>query len=659
MKTIALIVLNVSLLGLCIFLFSRRRLLTYHYNRQLWLTWLSVAIITLMDEFTSPFFAIAEAYRFIGSGTLVFVALTSLLIRFISTRYTEIAEILEKHNIIGGGVYSFSYFVLGPVVSFIAVASIMVGYIITACISAVSAIGNALPFMDLNQSQDLRLFLALGIIWFIAGLNIVGIKANARFTFGIFILAAFVMLNLVVSGVVDFDRLGSWPRLKLAFSSAVNDLGTGSWLTIYGNFVTHISFCILAYSGIESVIQTAGLVRSWQDIRKAYWFLALTVGLITPLVCALVLTAPLDASQHELDLITHYATLLNGVPFGILVAIMAAFTLGMAVNTAFVASSELIERVAQRYGLAWIIATNRSDSLYRVHIMNAAFFSAIILIARGQQAILAEMFAVGLVASFCINLGALLIYRYRKGTEEIEYHTSRFGTLVLWIILVSCFGFLVVAKMRGTILWAGVSLLVLTIGLLVSRRHAPEIKEGFKGDITADMIAYLIESRARTIHLFFRHGREPKYGMDERAPGLKRLEPGISEWNSVYITFFSPRTGAPPKASRNHFRFSLSKHTFFQEMVYLLRLIETEFPDRHVVVHLGWSTSSWLDRLAMGVMFLNLERLPRMFPGFGFIIRYLTQVPMPSARFNLTKTAGKKKGTKPGTTEPSSTSPDP
>jgi len=538
-KTIALIVLNVSLLGLCIFLFSRRRLLTYHYNRQLWLTWLSVAIITLMDEFTSPFFAIAEAYRFIGSGTLVFVALTSLLIRFISTRYTEIAEILEKHNIIGGGVYSFSYFVLGPVVSFIAVASIMVGYIITACISAVSAIGNALPFMDLNQSQDLRLFLALGIIWFIAGLNIVGIKANARFTFGIFILAAFVMLNLVVSGVVDFDRIGSWPRLKLAFSSAVNDLGTGSWLTIYGNFVTHISFCILAYSGIESVIQTAGLVRSWQDIRKAYWFLALTVGLITPLVCALVLTAPLDASQHELDLITHYATLLNGAPFGILVAIMAAFTLGMAVNTAFVASSELIERVAQRYGLAWIIATNRSDSLYRVHIMNAAFFSAIILIARGQQAILAEMFAVGLVASFCINLGALLIYRYRKGTEEIEYHTSRFGTLVLWIILVSCFGFLVVAKMRGTILWAGVSLLVLTIGLLVSRRHAPEIKEGFKGDITADMIAYLIESRARTIHLFFRHGREPKYGMDERAPGLKRLEPGISEWNSVYITFWA------------------------------------------------------------------------------------------------------------------------
>ena len=189
--------------------------------------------------------------------------------------------------------------------------------------------------------------------------------------------------------------------------------------------------------------------------------------------------------------------------------------------------------------------------------MNATFFSVIMLITGGQQAILAEMFAIGLVASFCINMGCLLIYRYRKGTTEIEYHTSRFGTLVLWIILVSCF----VVPGRGEDAWhAAVGfrhLLVLIAGLLVSRRYAPEIKEGFKGDITADMIAYLIESRERTVHLFFRRGREPKHGMDERAPGLERLEPGISEWNSVYITFYSPRAGAPPKARPNHFRFAL------------------------------------------------------------------------------------------------------
>jgi amino acid transporter len=642
-KTIILLGLNLSLLGLFAFLLTRRRLLTYHHKRQLWLTWFSIGIITLMDEFTSIFYVPAEAYRFIGPGALVFVALTSLLMRFMSTRFTEIGEILEYNGIIGGGVYSFSYLVLGPVISFVAVASIMVGYIITACISAVSAVANAISFTAYAHSHYLSLLVSLGVLWFVAGLNIAGVKANARFTFGVFIFAAFVLLNLIASGFIDFEKFGSPARLQAAVSGVFGEMQQGSWVDHYGTFVSHIAFCILAYSGIESVIQTAGLVRSWHDIRKAYWFLALTVGVSTPLVVILALTAPFDVGQHEMDLIPHFATVLNGQTFGILVAGMAAFTLMMAVNTAFVASSELLERVAERYRFTWLIAVNRRGSLYRIHLMNASFFSAIILITGAQQGLLADMYAIGLLASFCINLGALLIYRYRMGTVEIDYHTSRFGTLVLWIILVSCFGFLAVVKMRGTVLWASVTILVLIVGLLVSRRYAPEIKEEFKGDITADMIAYLLEARERTVHLFFRRGSEPKHGMDERAAGLESLEPGISEWNSVYITFYSPRAGAPPKARSNHFRFSLSKHTFFHEMIYLLRLIKTEFPDRHVVVHLGWPLSSWFDRLSMGVMYLKFLRLPWMFPSFGFIMRYTTRVSLPLPRLSQGKSTRKEK----------------
>jgi amino acid transporter len=627
-KTLVLIALNMVLVGLFLFLFTRKRLLTYHQDRRLWLTWLSVAIITLMDEVTPIFYAPAESYQFIGASALVFIALTSLLMRFMSTRYTEIAEILERHKIIGGGVYSFSYFVLGPTVSFIAVASIQVDYILTACISSVSAIGNALPFTPFAQSPYLRLPLALGIIWLIAGLNIAGLKANARFTYGIFLLAAFVMLNLIASGLVEFGRLGSWEGLNNAFASATGDLTQGSWLAHYGNFVTHISFCILAYSGIESVIQTAGLVRSWHDIRKAYWFLALTVGLVTPLVSALVLTAPIDIHQHELDLFTHYATLLNGVHFGILVAAMAFFTLSMAVNTAFVASSELLERVAQRYRLTWLIATNRRQSFYRIHILNAICFSVIVFIAGGQQDILAEMFAVGLVASFCINTGCLLIYRYYKGTSEIDYHTSRLGTLILWIILVSCFGFLAAAKVRGTILWASVSIVVLVVGLVVSRRYGPEIAAIAKGDTGEDLVAYLGRFHTRTIYLFFRRGKEPKHGMEEKAPGRERLQHGVTAENSAYITFYSPRVGAPPKVAPNHFRFPLSLLSLYQEMAALLELLESEFPHRHVVVNIGWPLSSWFDRLSITVRYMNIMRLPRRFPGIEFIMRYITSVPI-------------------------------
>ncbi|MBI4644239.1 MAG: APC family permease [Deltaproteobacteria bacterium] len=605
MKTIVLTVLNVGLVLLFIYLLRKRELLSYHHQGRWWLTWLAIGIITLMDEFTSIFYVPAEAYRFIGLSAIVFIAITSLLIRFFTTRLTEIAEILEHHGLIGGGVYSFSYLVLGPMVSFVAVASIMVDYILTACISAVSAVANATSFHPLPAPVTMAL--VLGIIWAVAGLNILGIRENARFTFMIFIGAAFIMLNLIVSGVLALDQR-SLGQMYQSAKTATDQLQTGSWIGDYSKFISNIAFCILAYSGVESVLQTAGLARNWQEIRRSYLFLGLTVGVVTPLVAALVLSSPIDFKAHEGDLITHYASMLNGVLFGVLVAGLASFTLAMAINTAFVASSELMERVAHRYGFLWLIATNRRQSLYRIHILNALFFSGIILLTAGSQSLLADMYALGLLASFAINTGALILYRYFMGTKDVKYYTSRLGTLVLWIILTSCFLFLAYDKHYATLLWGTVTVLMLAGGFLVARKRAPEIKEIAQADSEMEMILSLAETDAPELHLFFRRSEEPGLAADRR--------------NEAYITFYSPRAGIPPKTAPNHFRFPLTKITLYQRMVSLLKVVEYEFPDRRVTVHLGWPMSSWWDRMAVGVMVFNLMRLPRRFPNFEFDIRY-------------------------------------
>jgi amino acid transporter len=609
MKTIVLILLNVILSVLFVVLLRKRSLLTFHHSGRLWLTWLAIAIITLMDEFTSIFYVPAEAYRFIGPSAIFFIAITSVLIRFLSTRFTEIAEILEHHGLIGGGVYSFSYLILGPIISFVAVASIMVDYILTACISSVSAVLNAVSFFPmLEQSDTLIMSLALGIIWAIAGLNILGIRENARFTFMIFIFAAFVILNLIVSGVLGLDQ-EALAKIWDSGHNSLSSLQTGSWVEDYGSFISHIAFCILAYSGIESVIQTAGFVRSWREIHKAYLFLAFTVGIVTPLVAALALSAPIDFHEHEGDLITHYATLLNGVPFGVIVAVLAGFTLIMAVNTAFVASSELLERVAHRYGYIWLIATNPRHSLYRIHIINATFFSAIILITSGSQKILADMYALGILASFCINLGALLIYRYFKGTKEvIHYYTSRLGSLILWIILVSCFAFLAYDKPYGTLLWATVTCAVLASGILIARSRSPEIVEIEKSESEMEMILYLAESSRSDLNVIFQRPREEALGFPQE--------------NEAYITFFSPRQGIPPRLGINHFRLPLGRIGLYQRIVVLLRVVDHELTERDVTIQFGWPMSSWLDRMAIGVMVFNLMRLPRMFPKLSFVIRY-------------------------------------
>jgi hypothetical protein len=605
MTTLILFSLNAALLLLFGFLLQRSQLLGFAKGGKWYVTWLAIGVITLMDELTSVFYAPAEAYRFIGMQAIFFIAFTSLLMRLLSSRMVEIAQILELHDIRGGGVYSFSYFVLGPVASFVAVASIVVAYILTACISTVSAVTNGTAFLPVGPRGEYVLILS--IIWAVAGLNILGIRENTRVTFGIFIVAAFVFVNLIALGILHLDPQS--PRIMMdSATSVLSDLAYHSLPHAVQSATIGVASCVLAYSGIESVIQTAGLVESWRDVARAYWFLALTVGIVTPVVSALALSAPINLAEHEGDLITHWATLVSNVPFGAFVGLFGSVILIMAVNTAYVASSELFERVAHRYNFTWLIATNRRASLYRIHILNGLLYTGIILLTAGSQAVLAEMYAIGLLASFCINIGCLLIYRYFQGTKEIRaYYTSRTGTLLLEFIFVACFIYLMMHKPYGTALWAAVVAVLLTVGIPFSRRYGPEVKEIRRSDYSMEMILALSEGDG-PLHLYFRR------------PGELDIAQPTS--GTAFITFFSPREGIPAKLAPNHYRFPLTTGGVSGSIIATLALVQEEFDGREVHVHLGWPLSSWLDRMVMGVFVANLMRLPRLFPQFFFSIDY-------------------------------------
>jgi len=599
-----LLLLNLALLVGFVALLRRPNLLGFARGGKWYATWLAIAVITLMDELTSVFYAPAEAHRFIGTQAIFFIAFTSLLMRFLSSRMVEIAQILEHNDIRGGGVYSFSYLVLGPVASFVAVASILVDYILTACISTVSAVINGTTFIALSPGTERMLILA--IIWAVAGLNILGIRENARVTFGIFVAAAFVFLNLIVLGVLHLDP-GS-PRIMLGSATGVlSDITQRGLPHVVQVITIGVASCVLAYSGIESVIQTAGLVESWRDVSRAYWFLALTVGIVTPVVSALALSAPIEFAGHEGDLIPHFATLVGNAPFGVLVGLFGSIILIMAVNTAYVASSELLERVGHRYRFHWLMKTNRRASLYRIHLLNGAMYTAIILLTRGSQRILAEMYAIGLLASFCINVGCLLIYRYFRGTKDIRaYYTSRTGTVLLEFILVACFVYLAMHKPYGLMLWAGVVTVILAAGIPFSRRYGPEVLEVRKSDYPMEMLLALAEHDG-ALHIYFRRPGE----LDVTgAPG------------TAFITFFSPRQGLPGKVRPNHYRFPVQPGGVYRSITAILALVEEEFGGREIHIHLGWPLSSWLDRTAMGVFVANLMRLPKQFAGLRFSIDY-------------------------------------
>lgn len=355
-------------------------------------------------------------------------------------------------------------------------------------------------------------------------------------------------------------------------------------------------------------MQTASLVRNWKTVSRAYIFLGLTVGIVTPVVSLLVLSnGRIDFAAHETDLITHYASMIGGGWFSAVVAMTAGVTLLMAVNTAFVATSELIERVAHRYGFFGIIRTNRHASLYRVHLMNAVFYSAVIFFTQGKQATLAGMYAVGLVATFVINLASLLLYRYIKGTKEVRlYNVSRVGTFLFFVVMLSCFVYLSWHKPAGFFLWLGVTVVSLAVGILGTRKRAPELVEIERGETPMDVLLFLGESKQKNVHLYFKRPFD--------TPQEKAYD------TTVFITFYSPRQKIPPRVGANHFRIPFKRASIYQNTVAVLDLLVYEAPHLNITVHFGWPTSSWYDRLSIGVMMFQLMRLPRLFPGLNFRI---------------------------------------
>jgi amino acid transporter len=607
MKLAILIALNVALLAFALSLRKKKGLLSYIENGKWWLTWLSVAIITLMDELTSVFYVPAEAYLEVGVSAFVFIIATSVFMRFLSNRMVEIAQILEFHNIRGGGVYSFSYLVLGPKASFIAIASILVTYILTAAISTVAAVNNG---MSLVGENAILAYIAMGlIVWGVAGLNILGVRENARFTFTIFIAAAAVLITFLVSTIIDpsADQGG---KIIEGFSKTWDGLTGNGLPSGLGYLIFGFASVILAYSGIESVVQTAGLVKGWRDIKKAYFFLAITVGVFTPLLTMMVLTrTDIDFIANKDNLLVAVARTVNGDVFAVVLAILAIFTLIMAVNTAFVASSELLEQVAHRYGFAWLSQTNKKDSLYRIHILNATLFSVIIAVTAGSQTVLAHMYAVGLVASFTINMGSLLYYRYSLGTTEIrEYKTSRAGTLVIFVMLLSAFVFIAMHKFAGLAVWAICVVIFMIIGIRVAKRRAPEIAHYQQSDNPMSLIFQCAESEDREFEIIFRRPKD--------------ATPLLPDRNVAYVTFYSPRAGSPVKMGDNHYRFPIKAESLASRLESFIDLLQYDFPDKAIRFHLGWPTSSWLDRMSTGVMVFSMMRLPKQFPMYDFVMEY-------------------------------------
>jgi hypothetical protein len=235
-----------------------------------------------------------------------------------------------------------------------------------------------------------------------------------------------------------------------------------------------------------------------------------------------------------------------------------------------------------------------------------------IYVTSGSQEALAKIYAVALIAVFSLDMISLFIYKYKKGTVGRTYNTSRTGTLVLLILLISLFIYISVSRPEGFILWLGVTLLFFVAGIQISKHRAPEIKHRRASKSPMDVVFAIAGSESEDVHLYLTRPRE---SVIQSAPS-----------GAIFVSFYAPRTDIPAIADNpDHIWISMPERTSLDDMISgLLEAIQYDIPqDKKVHVHFGWPLSSWVDRLSTGIMVYRLLKLPRMFPNYVFHIDYL------------------------------------
>ncbi len=212
-----------------------------------------------------------------------------------------------------------------------------------------------------------------------------------------------------------------WPRLAERLRQP------GNWLSLVGLIGVLLAFAhsILAMSGEETLAQVYREVESPKlpNFKKAAFIVFVySLGLTATVSFLAVLLIPNEVRMkfYSDNLIGGLAMSVIGPPAARLVLNAAVVIVGFlilsgAVNTAFIGSNGVLNRVAEDGVMPdWFLKPHRRyGTTHRVLYLIAGMQLAVILLSRGNMYVLGEAYAFGIVWSFCFKAMAMVVLRFK------------------------------------------------------------------------------------------------------------------------------------------------------------------------------------------------------------------------------------------------------
>jgi amino acid transporter/nucleotide-binding universal stress UspA family protein len=426
------------------------------------LNWLLAWAVVFCDIGTSVYYVPGILYGHVKNATPFFVLLTTGGFILLALKYIEISW----RNPEGGGVVTITTKALGPLWGCLGGMLITVDYFLTTAISSVSGlqyVGSIFPAVDYH----IVLLSCIGIA-VLAALNIIGIRESA--TVSLIMAGGAFFIDLVVIGAAFAGMTPS------QWQAVLTHLGTGKGISLY-ELLVGFGAAWLAFSGLESISQLSPAMRL--PLRRTTRF-AMAAVIITMVITSPILTAlsvalvpeHLKATESE-RFISELGLIVGGFGVKLSVVLTASTLLVFASNTAIIGAYHVFLALA-RQGFMPKILELRNRAFNTPHI--AVFIATsvpvlLILITRGQIALLGDMYAFGLLGAFVFSSFSLDAIRWKLGRRDPAFWVGVLTTLMV----VVAWGINLVEKQLATYFGGAVTAIGMITAIGVRRAWFIEI----------------------------------------------------------------------------------------------------------------------------------------------------------------------------------------
>jgi amino acid transporter len=456
------------------------------------------------------------------------VMLFSFLVRSV---YMESCSMFVR-----GGVYIVVKDSIGPTVAKLSVSSLVVDYILTGPISAVSAgqyLGRLLNELSEAIGQHWRADPNAFAVWFSIAVtvyfwwsNIKGVPESSTkalrimqvTTVMVVAILIWAPLTLLLRGHAQLPPAPIPANLKMTHESLGWLAGT-MWAKIsFVVMLVALGHSLLAMSGFETLAQVYREIAypKLRNLRLTANIVCTYAVLSTGLISVLAVMIIPDATRPKF-----YENMIGGLVmnlagpealklgFHIFVVVVGVLILAGAVNTSLIGVNGVLNRVAEDGVLIdWFRKPHHKfGTTYRILNTMALLQIATILASRGDVYLLGEAYAFGVVWSFALKALGVLVLRYQRHDQEYKFPVNlrirgceipiglAVTTLILFLVAIAN----LFSKRIATIYGVSFTIVLYTLFLISERINAGK-KHGERSDLEKFNLDHQPEIGSETLH---------------------------------------------------------------------------------------------------------------------------------------------------------------